>query len=188
MDVTGQELREVDIREALRGYAREEVDMLLERAAATIEDLEHHLRTLQSQQPTPASHDNGTGERAVSPAPVSVGDSARVGKTLLDAQTAADQAIVEAQARAQQVISDSESKAEALVEDARSSAREEGENERRGVEAEIFDLAERREALRSDADTLERLGTNYRDRIRDALAIDLECLDDSSQSEALARP
>ena len=188
MDVTGQELREVEIRDAIRGYAREQVDALLDRAAETIEELEDHLRALQTQQAPPRSHGNGAGERAVTPAPVSVGDSARIGKTLLDAQTAADQAIGEAEATAHQLISDSEAEAEALVDDARASAREEGENERHGVEAEIFDLAERRDALRTDADTLERLGANYRERMRDALAIDLERLDDSSPSEALAGP
>ena len=39
MDVTPRELRDIEIREAFRGYHRDEVDELLERAAATIEDL-----------------------------------------------------------------------------------------------------------------------------------------------------
>jgi len=180
MDVTGQELRDVDIRDALRGYAREEVDALLERAAETIDELEQHLRALQQQQRTPAPHANGGArERGASPSPVSVGDSARVGKTLLDAQTAADQTIAEAQTRAQQLISDSEAKAEEVVAEARSKARDAADDERHGVETEICELAERRDALNADADTLEHLGTDYRDRIRDALSIDLVHLDDS---------
>ena len=186
MDVTGQELRDVEIREALRGYARDEVVALLERAAETIEELDSRLRALRARQATPTSHANaGGGERTVSPSPVSVGESARIGKTLLDAQTAADQAITEAQARARQLIVDSEAKAEELIADARSTAHEVADNERRGVEREIVDLAERRDALRAEADTLEVLGANYGDRIRDALATDLERLDHSPAKEAM---
>jgi cell division septum initiation protein DivIVA len=185
MNLTGQELRDVEIREALRGYARDEVSVLLERAASAIEELEEELQTLQTRCAAHASGANGgAAKRNGSPSPVSVGDSARIGKTLLDAQTAADEAMTRAEARAKQLISDSEAEAEALVDDARSSARRVVESERRGIEAEICDLAERRDVLTSDADALERFGANFRERIRDTLVTDLERLDDSPTPES----
>ncbi|MBM3661223.1 MAG: DivIVA domain-containing protein, partial [Actinobacteria bacterium] len=49
MDVTPQELRDIEIRESFRGYHRDVVDELLERAAATIEHLEHQIRILQER-------------------------------------------------------------------------------------------------------------------------------------------
>src|SRR5215471_21174379 len=56
MDVTPQELRDVEIREAWRGYHRDDVDELLERAAATIEHLQEEVRQAQlraAQAPPP---------------------------------------------------------------------------------------------------------------------------------------
>ena len=43
-DITPQELRASEVKEAFRGYHRDEVDMLLERAAATIENLTEQLQ------------------------------------------------------------------------------------------------------------------------------------------------
>ena len=58
MDVTPQELRDIEIREAWRGYHRDDVDELLERAAATIEHLEaeaQQLRARAQSGPPPAA-------------------------------------------------------------------------------------------------------------------------------------
>jgi cell division septum initiation protein DivIVA len=138
------------------------------------------LRALQAGRTAPPSRANGgAAKRNGSPSPVSVGDSARIGKALLDAQTAADEALTQAQTRAQQLMSESEAEAEALVDNARSTARRDAESERREIETEICDLAERRDALTSDADALEQFGANFRERIRDTLVMDLEHLDDS---------
>ena len=49
MDITPQELRDIEIRESFRGYHRDDVDDLLERAASTIEHLEHQIRVLQER-------------------------------------------------------------------------------------------------------------------------------------------
>ena len=46
MDVTPRELRDTDIREGFRGYHRDDVDELLERAAATIEGHQERVRQL----------------------------------------------------------------------------------------------------------------------------------------------
>ena len=49
MDVTPRELRDIEIREGFRGYNRDDVDELLERAAATIESLNERLRRMSEQ-------------------------------------------------------------------------------------------------------------------------------------------
>ena len=75
MDVTPQELRDIEIREAWRGYHRDDVDELLERAAATIEDLEaenHQLRARLSQAQAGGVAPAPTQTRAPASAPVAL--------------------------------------------------------------------------------------------------------------------
>ena len=66
MELTARELREIDIRESFRGYQRDDVDDVLERAASTIEQLEHQVRTLQRNdvpgaRPLPSTEDDLIG-------------------------------------------------------------------------------------------------------------------------------
>ncbi|HEX4530529.1 MAG TPA: DivIVA domain-containing protein, partial [Acidimicrobiia bacterium] len=49
MDVTPQELRSSEIKDSWRGYDRDEVDDLLERAAVTIESLTQKLQEAASR-------------------------------------------------------------------------------------------------------------------------------------------
>src|SRR5262249_50874801 len=197
MDVTPQELRDIDIRESFRGYHRDEVDELLERAAGTIEHLEHQIRILQERlasgpapqrAPQPAAQ---PAQQAPAPAPtpaptpVPVPDSDVIQRTLILAQKAADEAVAEAQAKAAQLTSESEAKAAALVSEAESTARRIAESERRRIEAEIAQLGATRDALIEDVDTLEKFSGEYRDRIR--LAIEAELLH-LSASSATAEP
>jgi cell division septum initiation protein DivIVA len=165
MDLTAEELRNAEIRETRRGYAREEVHVLLTRAATTIDNLESQLRRLEERCTAATASVDGTD----------------IGETLIAAQAAADQTIAEAEVQARQVVSDSETKAHAVVEGATSTARSIRERERHPLETEILDLATRRDALAADADSLEHFAATYHDRISDALEIDLSSLDDSAQ-------
>jgi len=205
MDVTPQELRDIDIRESFRGYHRDEVDELLERAAGTIEHLEHQIRILQErlasgpapqrapqpapqpQQQAPAPAPAPTPAPAPVPVvtPVPVPDSDVIQRTLILAQKAADEAVAEAQAKAAQLTAESEAKAAALVSEAESTARRIAESERRRIEAEIAQLGATRDALIEDVDSLDRFSGEYRDRIR--LAIEAELLH-LSASNASAEP
>lgn len=181
MDVTPQELRDIEIRESFRGYHRDEVDELLERAAATIEHLEHQIRVLQDRlastpapakavpAPAPVVAPTPAPAPAPVPAPVPVQDSDVIQRTLILAQRAADEAVAEAQARAQRLTSDAEAKAQAMVSEAESTARRIAESERRRIEAEIAQLGANRDALSADVDALERFAAEYRDRIRRAI-------------------
>jgi len=178
MDVTPQELRSSEIKDPWRGYDRDEVDDLLERAAVTIESLTQKLQEAASRPVSTAPQ--------AAPAPAAVAtdvtlpssreDADMLQRTLLLAQRAADDAVNEAQTRARQLLEESEAKAQSLVSDAEATARRIAEGERRRLEAEILDLSARREQLRADADALDAYATGYRERIRAAIEADLENL------------
>jgi DivIVA domain-containing protein len=200
MDVTPQELRDIDIRESFRGYHRDEVDELLERAAGTIEHLEHQIRILQERlasgpvpqrAPQPAPQPQQVAP-APAPAPVvtpvPVPDSDVIQRTLILAQKAADEAVAEAQAKAANLTAESEAKAAALVSEAESTARRIAESERRRIEAEIAQLGATRDALIEDVDSLERFSGEYRDRIRLAIEAELLHLSASNASVEPAPP
>ena len=177
MDVTPQELRSSEIKDSWRGYDRDEVDDLLERAAVTIESLTQKLQEAASR-PVPAAPQAAPAAAAPAevPLPSSREDADMLQRTLLLAQRAADDAVNEAQTRARQLLEESEAKAQSLVSDAEATARRIAEGERRRLEAEILDLSARREQLRADADALDAYATGYRERIRAAIEADLENL------------
>ena len=127
MDVTPQELRGGQVKEAFHGYHREEVDALLERAAATIENL-----TDQLQRP-----------HALSPSLVNQNDADTIQRTLLLAQRATDNTMAEAEENTHVLVEESESKAQALVSDAETNARRIHDEEMRRHEAEITALLAR---------------------------------------------
>jgi DivIVA domain-containing protein len=200
MDVTPQELRDIDIRESFRGYHRDEVDELLERAAGTIEHLEHQIRILQERlasgpapqrgaQPAPQPVQQAPAPApAPVPTPIPVPDSDVIQRTLILAQKAADEAVAEAQAKAAQLTSESEAKAAALVTEAETTARRIAESERRRIEAEIAQLGSTRDALVEDVDALERFSAEYRDRIRLAIEAELLHLSAASASDEAPPP
>src|SRR5215510_3565322 len=175
MDVTPQELRSSEIKEAWRGYHRDEVDELLERAAVTIENLGQQLATAGSS-PSPES------------TPVNRDDAEISHRTLLLAQRAADEAVSEAQAQARKLVEESEARAQSLVSEAETSARRIAESERRRLESELSDLAAKRDALKADADALEEYASAYRERVRAAIEADLDRLGNGAIDPPGPRP
>ncbi len=172
-DVTPQELRDLEIREAWRGYHRDDVDELLERAAATIEHLVEQARQLQIQLT------RAPGPQARPPAPERLGadsDTEVIQRTLLLAQRAADEAVAEAKAQAAALVAESEQRAGALVSEAEARARAIGESERQRLDIEIAQLAATREALSVDVEALERFKSGYRERLHMAIEAELETL------------
>ncbi len=204
MDVTPQELRDIEIREAWRGYHRDDVDELLERAAATIEDLEaenHQLRARLSQAqaggppaapaprqpaPTPLARPASARPAPVAPpappaqVPVPSGDADIIQRTLLLAQKAADDAIADARRRAQEIVGSAEAKATKLVDEAEAKATEIAAAERKKLEEDIERLQNARDTLSADVDTLERFEQEYRDRLRRAIEGELDLLAQST--------
>jgi len=183
MDVTPQELRGSEIKEAWRGYHRDEVDELLERAAITIEGLTQQLATVSSR-PAPAP----AAAPASSPMPINRDDAEMLQRTLLLAQRAADDAVNEAQAQARTLIEESEARAQSLVGEAEATARRIAESERRRLEDEILMLVARRDALQVDADALEEYAGAYRDRVRAAIEADLARLGSGAIDAPSPRP
>lgn len=177
MDVTPRELRDIDIREGFRGYNRDDVDELLERAAATIEGLQERARQLTEQMAAL----EGTQGKSRETEDI-------LQRTLLLAQRAADEAVAEAQAKARQILDDAESKARFTLAEAESTARREAETERRRIESEVLELGARREALQADVEGLERFEGDYRARLRRALEADLESLAGQTSIAPSPRP
>ncbi len=177
MDVSPRDLLDNDIREAWRGYNREDVEALLEKAAATIEGLGEKVKQLNDRvtdAETTMSHGKETEDM--------------LHRTLLLAQRTADEAVTEAQTRARQLLEDAENKASALVTEAEANARRVAESERTRLENEILDLASRREMLSGDVDALEQYESEHRGRLQRALESDLEILKKQKPSSSVPRP
>lgn len=166
MDVTPRELRDTEIKEAFRGYHRDEVDELLERAATTIERLSDRARQVGDR---PAEADGGLPPRNREA-------EETLQRTLILAQRTADEAINDANQRARKMLEDAEIRSRTLVAEAETSARQIADSERRRLEAEIHDLSGRRDKLLIDVDALERYEGDYRNRIRSTLENELEHL------------
>jgi cell division initiation protein len=165
MDVTPRELRDIEIKEAFRGYNRDEVDELLERAAVSIERLADRVRQVTDRM---AEAESGASRNREA--------EETLQRTLILAQRTADEAVNDATQRARKLLEDAESKARAMVTDAEATAHHIAETERQRLEAEIHDLSSRRDTLLSDVDALERFEGDYRGRIRAAIEDELEKL------------
>jgi cell division septum initiation protein DivIVA len=177
MDVTPQELRSSEIKEERRGYHRDQTDDLLERAAATIESLNNRLNRLTERMGEAESR-VGQGRET----------EELLQRTLLLAQRTADEAVAEAKARAEQLVREAEERSTTMVREAETEARHLAENERRRVEAEVAELAAKRHALATDVDALERFEADYRERVRSAIAADLETLTSREPTTPPSRP
>ena len=174
MDVTPQELRGTEIKEAFRGFNRDEVDDLLERAAVTIEGLTRNVQDLEAQLATKPAVVAAAPATAERPLPSSRDDADMLQRTLVLAQRAADETVADAQAQARQLLEESEARAHALVSEAETNARRIAESEHRRLEDEINDLARRRDVLAANADALEQYVSGYRERVRAAIEADLD--------------
>lgn len=165
MDVTAHELRDAEIKEVKRGYDCDAVDELLERAADTIEALQHRI-DLAEQHARDAEARGVTARESEDV----------LQRTLLMAQKAADDAVAEANARAAAITAAADAQARATIDDAATAAQREATAQRLALESEVRDLAARREALSADVDALERFEADYRARLRRAIEADLDSL------------
>ena len=177
MEITPRELRDVEIREAFRGYSRDEVNELLERAAASLDVANERVQQMSERLNTAQSETGHTRET-----------EDILHRTLLLAQRAADEAVNEAAAKARQMVDDAEIQSRRLIADAEADARRRGESERRRLEEEILDLATRRDTLLADVEALTRFEADYRDRRVRALEADLAALRSRPPASPGARP
>jgi cell division initiation protein len=177
MEITPRELRDVEIREAFRGYSHDEVNELLERAAATLDAANERLQQMTERLNTAQSETGHTRET-----------EDILHRTLLLAQRAADEAVNEATAKARQMVDDAEIQARRTIADAEADARRRGETERRRLEEEVLDFATRRDTLLADVEALTRFEADFRDRMVRALEADLSALRSRPFASPGARP
>lgn len=177
MDVTPRELRDLEIREAFRGYNREDVDDLLERAAKTIEAANDRIRQLTDQAQAGSADTGKTRELEET-----------LQRTLILAQRTADQAVAEAQEQSKTMVEEAERRARSITTEAESQAKRAAETERQRLESQILDLGSRREALLADVEALEQFDADYRTRLREAIESDLEWLTKRSAVPVAPRP
>ena len=165
MEITPRELRDIEIHSEIRGYSRDEVNDLLERAAAAIDASNERATQLQERLTSAQSESGRTRET-----------EDILHRTLLLAQRAADEAVAEATAKSRQMLDEAEMSSRRLVADAEAEARRRGESERRRLEQEIVELAGRRDTLLADVEALTRFEAEYRERMVRALETDLSAL------------
>src|SRR5437870_779604 len=169
MELTPQRLREVEFKERWRGYDPEEVDDLLERVAAGLEEFENRVRqaTERAVRAEQRASEGGDTDETLR-------------RTLVLAQRTADAAIADAEERAKALVTDAEQRSGAMVTDAERRARvmvTDAEVEARRVTDEsetrlrenVSTLETARSKLQDDVDTLGRYLTDERDRLRTTL-------------------
>jgi cell division septum initiation protein DivIVA len=165
MEITPRELRDLEIHSEIRGYSRDEVNDLLERAAASIDAANQRATQLQERLTSAQGESGRTRET-----------EDILHRTLLLAQRAADEAVAEATAKSRQMVDEAEMSSRRLVADAEAEARRRGESERRRLEQEIVELAGRRDTLLADVEAMTRFEAEYRERLVRALETDLSAL------------
>ncbi len=162
MDVTPHELRDCQITDAFRGYNRDEVNELMERAAATIETQAEKIRILTERVST--VHTDATRTRD---------NEDIIQRTLVLAQRAADDAIADANRQASEILADAEARSRAMVDAANDEVRRVHDVERARLDAEIDNLTARRDGLHADVEALEGWEREYRGRVIGQLEADL---------------
>src|SRR5437879_6707331 len=173
MELTPQRLREVEFKERWRGYDPEEVDDLLERVAAGLEEFENRVRqaterAVRAEQR--ASEGSDTDET--------------LRRTLVLAQRTADAAIADADERAKQLVADAEHQSATMVSDAEAEARRiTAENETR-LRENVSSLESARSTLQRDVDTLERYLADERERVRTTLQALIQRIDGDLRPDA----
>ena len=162
MDVTPHELRDCQISDAFRGYNRDEVNELMERAAATIETQGEKIRILTERVSSVTTDAARTRD-----------NDDIIQRTMVLAQRVADEAIGDASRQAAEMLSEAESRSRAMVDAANDEVHRVHDVERSRLDAEIRDLAARRDAMHSDVEALEGWEREYRGRVIGQLEADL---------------
>lgn len=165
MEITPRELRDTEIAEAFRGYNRDVVNDMLERAAAALEAANERLRQMGEQVSSAQAEAGRTRET-----------EDILHRTLLLAQRAADEAVAEAQQKSRQMLEEAEITSRKVLTEAEADARRRGEAERLRLEEEVVDLAARRDALAADVEAMSRFEADYREGMVRALEADLTAL------------
>ena len=155
MDLTARDIHDKQFHDAWRGYDQEQVDEFLDRVAETVEAVRNENRALERRV--------GELEGAVA---ASRSTEEMLKKTLVSAQTAAEEAISKAKARADQLIVEAEERARRADEAAKErSANLETEIRRRMLEADREHTTRKRD-LDASIQRLRAQETELKDRLK----------------------
>ena len=158
MELTPQELREVEFRERWRGYDPDDVDDFLERAAVALDELHERLREY-------------TERAMVAEQRLTEGADAEgaLRHTLVLAQRTADNAVAEAQETAARMLRDAEERGRAIVGEARQEADRVAAESQHQVRVDVTLLETAKVQLQADIDALEQYLSEERAHVRSSL-------------------
>src|SRR5438477_9414623 len=157
MELTPQQLCEVEFSEQWRGYNRDQVDDFIERVAAAVSTLQDRLRKM-TERAVRAEQKAQEGSEA--------DGAAR--RTLVLAQRTADATMAEAKETAARVIAQAQEEARAIIL-AAETANDTMPTAEPTARAEIADLEVTRSRLQADVAALESHVSDRRARIKDLL-------------------
>jgi cell division initiation protein len=158
MELTPQQLCEVEFSEQWRGYSRDQVDDFIERVAAAVSTLQDRLRKM-TERAVRAEQRALEGNEA--------DGAAR--RTLVLAQRTADATVAEARETSARVIAQAQEEARAILLAAEASAGETAAADPPTARVEIVDLEVTRSRLQADVAALEAHVNDRRSRIKDIL-------------------
>ncbi len=175
MDVSARELRDTEISDSFRGYNKEEVNDLLDRAAVTIESLEARIRQLAVAGAQPSDPSVAIGKQPDA-------DSDSAARTLSLAQRVADEAVALARAEASEIIAGANDQSRVLLAKAEAEGHRIVEAERRSLESELTSLTERRSSLEKEINDLARFEAAYRNKLVESLREELAAAEELASS------
>jgi DivIVA domain-containing protein len=168
LDLSPKTLREVEFREQLRGYHKDDVDDFLERVAAGLETLLDRLREA-----------NDRAVRLESRAVDRIDDDDTLKRTLILAQRTADLAIQEAQESAARTLAGAEDEAKGLLARAEARANEMLQQAETQLREDIDRLQAAREQLLAEVSQLGDWMDTERERLRSSLSAALAHIEDA---------
>lgn len=168
LDLSPKTLREVEFREQLRGYHKDDVDDFLERVAAGLETLLDRLREA-----------NDRVVRLESRAVDRIDDDDTLKRTLILAQRTADLAIQEAQESAARTLAGAEDEAKGLLSRAEATANEMLQQAETQLRDDIDRLQGTREQLLTEVSRLGEWMDTERERLRGSLSAALAHIEDA---------
>lgn len=183
MHVTPAELRDADIPSATRGFNKDVVDDMLERAADTIETLQQRLAAAHRAASTGQVPATPSSSRAVS------GDQPSeelIQRTLLLAQRAADDAVAEARSIARRLIEEADAESKARRAAAIQEATAAFETTQAELTTQVTHLTQQRDLLLQDVAALESFRDEYETRMNETIAQELDRL--QRRNEGLELP
>lgn len=168
LDLSPKTLREVEFREQLRGYHKDDVDDFLERVAAGLETLLDRLREA-----------NDRVNRLENRAADRIDDDDTLKRTLILAQRTADLAIQEAQEAAARTTGAAEEEARSLLARAEAQANQMLEQAELQLREDVDRLQGAREQMLGELEELGRWMDGERERLRTSLGAALAHIEDA---------